>query len=215
MKAVLVAAALAFSLAPPALAQTQIDFSKLDIITSDLGHGVYLLNWKTGDSIVLTGPDGVLLVDDYMAPLHDKLIAAITKVSGGKPVRYVVNAHAHADHFGGNELMAKAGAVIVAQENVRTRMESGWYIAAFKQIIPPQPAAALPTITYADKMTIHFDGEDDRSDPRACGAYGQRFHHPFQECERHSHRRRLRERDKLSVLRPVDRRFARGGDQDP
>ncbi len=46
MKAVLVAAALAFSLAPPALAQTQIDFSKLDIITSDLGHGVYLLTGK-------------------------------------------------------------------------------------------------------------------------------------------------------------------------
>jgi glyoxylase-like metal-dependent hydrolase (beta-lactamase superfamily II) len=38
-------------------------------------------------------------------------------------------------------------------------MAKGQYLAAFNQTIPPSPPAALPTVTYADAMTIHFDGE--------------------------------------------------------
>ena len=30
---------------------------------------------------------------------------------------------------------------------------------AFNQAIPPSLPAALPTVTYADAMTLHFDGE--------------------------------------------------------
>jgi glyoxylase-like metal-dependent hydrolase (beta-lactamase superfamily II) len=155
----LVAAAMSFALAPPASAQQKIDFNAIEITSTDLGRGVFLLNWKGGDSVVLTGPDGVLLVDDYLAPLYDKLTAAVAKVSGGKPIKFLINAHAHADHFGGNEQMAKAGATIIAQENVRARMASGWFVSVFNQTVPPQPQAALPVITYSDKMSINFDGE--------------------------------------------------------
>jgi glyoxylase-like metal-dependent hydrolase (beta-lactamase superfamily II) len=88
----------------------------------------------------------------------DTLRAAIARLSD-QPIRFVINTHAHADHFGGDEAMAKAGAVIVAHDNVRVRMASGQYIAAFNQTIPPSPPAALPRITYADAMSIHFDGE--------------------------------------------------------
>ena len=88
----------------------------------------------------------------------DHITAAIARLSD-KPVKIVINTHAHADHFGGNEAMAKAGALIVAQDNVRVRMMKGQYIAAFNQTIPPSPPGALPAITYADAMTIHFDGE--------------------------------------------------------
>src|ERR1044072_5020323 len=30
---------------------------------------------------------------------------------------------------------------------------------ALSQAIPPSPPAALPIVTYADAMTLHFDGE--------------------------------------------------------
>ena len=71
------------------------------------------------------------------------------------PVRYVINTHLHNDHTAGNGGFVKDGAVIVAHENVRQRMlqpkpgGGGTY-----------PAADLPTITYNDRMTMHFDGED-------------------------------------------------------
>lgn len=45
MRAVVLAAALAALGCLPAAAQPRIDYSKLEIRTTDLGHGVYLLGW--------------------------------------------------------------------------------------------------------------------------------------------------------------------------
>ncbi len=140
------------------VAAQQIDYSKLQIKTTDLGNGVYLLGWQGGDSLVLVGDDGVVLVDTAVVQLVDKIKATIAHLST-RPVRYVIITHAHDDHFGGNEAMAKAGAVLVSQDNVRERMTKGQYIAAFRQTIPPSVPAAIPTITYSSAMTIHADGE--------------------------------------------------------
>ena len=157
MRRLLIAAALTTMSCSSVLAQ-QIDYSKLEIKTTDLGHGVYLLNWQGGDSIVLVGNDGVLLVDTSVAQMGAKIKAAIARVST-KPIKLVINTHAHADHFGANELMAQGGAVIIGHDALRERMAKGQYLAAFNQTIPPSPAVALPTVTYADAMTIHFNGE--------------------------------------------------------
>ena len=158
MKRALIAAAVLALCCSPAAAQRQTDFSKVEIKTTDLGKGVYLLGWPGGDSLVLAGPDGVLLVDASVAPMLDNIRAAIARISD-KPIRFVINTHAHADHFGGNDALAQGGAIIVAQDNVRVRMAHGNYIAAFNQTIPPAVPGALPTITYAQAMTVHFDGE--------------------------------------------------------
>ena len=155
MKSILIAGAILVGAALPAAAQ-QTDWSKVEIKTQDLGHGVYFLNWQGGDSLVLTGPDGTLLVDTSVPQMGGKITVAVAKLTD-KPIRYVVNTHAHADHFGANEAMAKAGAVIIAHDNLRKRMAEGF--AAFNQTIPPSPPAALPVITYADGAVLHLDGE--------------------------------------------------------
>ena len=133
-----------------------IDYSRLEIKTTGLGQGVYLLGWQGGDSLILVGDDGVLLVDTSVAPMGDKIKAAIAKVSN-KPIKLIVNTHAHADHFGANEALAKGGAAIVAHDKLRERMARGF--TAFNQATPPSLPVALPTVTYADAMTLHFDGE--------------------------------------------------------
>jgi len=140
----------------PAVAQPRIDYSTLEIKTTDLGSGVYLLGWQGGDSLILVGDDGVLLVDTSVAPMGDKIKAAIAKVTD-KPINLIINTHAHADHFGANEALANGRATIVAHDKLRERMAKGF--TAFNQAIPPAPAAALPTVTYTDAMTLHFDGE--------------------------------------------------------
>jgi cyclase len=150
-----VAATLTVLSCVPAAAQ-RIDYSKLEIKTTDLGHGVYLLGWQGGDSLILVGDEGVLLVDTSVAAMDDKIKAAIARVSN-KPITVIINTHAHADHFGANEALAKGGASIVAHDKLRERMAKGF--TAFNQAIPPSPPAALPTVTYADAMTLHFGGE--------------------------------------------------------
>jgi len=152
-----VAAALSALFYVPAAAQ-RVDYSKLEIKTTDLGHGVYLLGWQGGDSLILVGDDGVLLVDTSVAAMGDKISAAIARVSR-KPITLIINTHAHADHFGANEALAKGVARIVGHDNLRERLAKGQYLAAFNQTIPPSPPAALPTLTYADAMTLHVDGE--------------------------------------------------------
>jgi cyclase len=141
----------------PAAAQ-RIDYSKLEIKTTDLGHGVYLLGWQGGDSLILVGDDGVLLVDTSVAQMGEKIKAAIARVSD-KPIKLIVNTHAHADHFGANEALAKGGAIIVAQDNLRERMAKGQYLAAFNQTIPPsgsedEAVPAKPTRDF-DARWVH------------------------------------------------------------
>jgi cyclase len=157
VRTVPIAAAVAL-LCLPAAAQQGTDYSKLQIKTTDMGNGVYLLGWQGGDSLVLVAADGIVLVDTAVPQLADKIRTAIAQLSS-KPLRYVIITHAHADHFGGNEVMAKAGAVIVAHDNVRSRMVKGQFLATFNQTIPPSVPAAIPTITYADSMTIHAGAE--------------------------------------------------------
>jgi glyoxylase-like metal-dependent hydrolase (beta-lactamase superfamily II) len=53
-----------------------------------------------------------------------KIKAAIARVST-KPIKVVINTHAHADHFGANELMAQGGAVIIGHHALRERMARG------------------------------------------------------------------------------------------
>ncbi|MEO8309341.1 MAG: MBL fold metallo-hydrolase [Pseudomonadota bacterium] len=158
MRRLLIAAALTATSCPAVLAQQQVDYSKLEIRTTELGQGLYLLNWRGGDSLFLVGDDGVLLVDTSVAQMGAKIKAAIARVST-KPIKLVINTHAHADHFGANEMMAQGGAVVIGHEALRERMAKGQYLATFNQTIPPSPPAALPKVTYADAMTIHFDGE--------------------------------------------------------
>src|ERR1700730_10831094 len=57
-------------------AQGQPDFSKVEIKTTKLGNNFYTLDGQGGTIGVLTGPDGIFMVDTQFAPLTDKIVAA-------------------------------------------------------------------------------------------------------------------------------------------
>jgi glyoxylase-like metal-dependent hydrolase (beta-lactamase superfamily II) len=152
----LLVSAAAIFVCAPALAQDQ-DFSKVEIKTIPLAPNLYMLMGSGGNMVVSTGKDGSVLVDTEFAPLNGKIRAAV-KAAGGTDVKFVVNTHWHGDHTGGNEPFGKAGAVIVAHNNVRVRMSTQQVMAAFNQTVPPSPAAALPTLTFPSRATFHWNG---------------------------------------------------------
>ncbi|WP_051378636.1 MBL fold metallo-hydrolase [Derxia gummosa] len=152
------ALAAAFALATTASAQTPPDFSKVEIRTVRLADDLHVLEGQGGQISVLSGPDGVLLVDSQFAPLTDRLVAAIRRISD-KPVRYLVNTHVHGDHTGGNENFAKLGATLLSRDQLRERLARP-NPAADGTPGKPAPAGALPAITYDGPVTLHIDGED-------------------------------------------------------
>lgn len=129
------------------------------IRTIPVAEGVYMLQGAGGNIGVSAGADGVFLVDDQYAPLTPKIAAAIASVSS-KPVRFVLNTHWHFDHTGGNENMGKAGALLVAHQNVRRRMSAGQFIEFLRRQEPAAPAGALPVVTFSDTVTFHLNGDE-------------------------------------------------------
>jgi glyoxylase-like metal-dependent hydrolase (beta-lactamase superfamily II) len=146
--------------AAPVLAQQQ-DFSKVEVKAEKVAEGVYMLTGSGGNLGLSVGKSGTYLIDDQYAPLSDRILAAIKAITPD-PLRFVVNTHWHGDHTGGNENMGKAGALLVAHENVRRRMSSEQFIALFGRKIPASPEDALPVVTFTDAITFHWNGDEIR-----------------------------------------------------
>ncbi|NIM51671.1 MAG: MBL fold metallo-hydrolase [Gemmatimonadales bacterium] len=154
---VLATIVLALTAAPLHPQETQ----DVEIQTVRVADNVYMLMGRGGNIGVSVGEDGVFLVDDQYAPLTDKILAAVREISD-RPIRFVINTHWHGDHTGGNENMGKAGAVIVAHENVRVRMSTEQFLSTFNRRTPPSPPGALPVITFTDAVTFHWNGDSIR-----------------------------------------------------
>jgi len=133
---------------------------------------VWLINAGFVNVAAQIGPDGVFVVDTGTEAMGEKILAEIKRLAGDKPIRFIVNTHAHADHVGGNVVIAKAGrsiisgnfapqagaeaanaAKIVAHENTQLRMGGG-------EGQPAAPTAAMPTDTFfVRRYDMFFNGE--------------------------------------------------------
>ena len=154
----LIALVVAAALAVLAYAQPP-GIEKIEIVTEKVADGLYMLKGGGGNIGVSVGPDAVFLVDDQYAPLTPKIKAAVATLTD-KPVKFVLNTHWHGDHTGGNENLGAGGTLIVAHDNVRTRMSTEQFSAFFNNKVPPAPRAALPVVTFDDTVTFHLNGEE-------------------------------------------------------
>src|SRR5215469_15186629 len=90
----------------------------------DLGRGVWAAvsvpgSHAGGNSGFVVGSGGVLVIDSFQLPEAAQALLDTIHKTTSQPVRYVVNTHYHLDHVAGNGVYAKAGATLLAQDNVR------------------------------------------------------------------------------------------------
>jgi cyclase len=119
---------------------------------------------------VQIGEQGVLVVDTMREQDAEALLAEVRKLAAGKPIRYVVNTHAHLDHVGGNAKISQAGtqlvggnfggqvqgdhASIVAHEKVLSALSARTGATA------SLPFAGWPTDTFFQaEKDLYFNGE--------------------------------------------------------
>lgn len=153
-----IAIAALVSVAVATQVSAQQDFSQVEIQTVPVRDNIYLLQGEGGNIGLFVGEDGAFLVDDQIAPLTDKIKAAIATVTD-EPIKFVINTHWHSDHTGGNENLGNEGVVILAHDNVRKRMSVDNIIPSLNMEFPASPEAALPVITFEDGVTFHLNGD--------------------------------------------------------
>jgi len=152
---ILIGFALAALTAGPSLAQQ--DFSAVQIGTERVADGLFMLTGSGGNIGLSIGADGAFIVDTQYAPLSDKIRAAV-RAAGGGDVTFVINTHFHGDHTGGNENFGRSGATIMAHDNVQIRLSAPQVSTLDGSTTPAAPRAAIPVLTYPNRMTFHRNG---------------------------------------------------------
>jgi glyoxylase-like metal-dependent hydrolase (beta-lactamase superfamily II) len=127
-----------------------------DIVTTDLGQGVYMLTGAGGNIGLFSGEDGHLVIDDQFDYMVPNILAAV-KAIADKPIKYVVNTHYHGDHAGGNVEMHEHGADIVAHDNVRKRLSTPTENKQWGRTTQPMAAEAWPVITYSNASSLYMN----------------------------------------------------------
>ncbi len=124
--------------------------SGISFISIELSEGLYMLEGQGGfvggNLGLLTGSDGVILIDDALEPFSDLVIKAVEEHTQ-TPVDFVINTHVHGDHIGGNVAFHNTGATIISHDNIRHRM-----------LAENKARDALPEVTFSDSVTFHFNG---------------------------------------------------------
>ncbi len=152
--AVAVAVAVAVSLPLTTVAQ---DFSQVEFRQVPVMDGLVMLQGAGGNIAASGGADGLLIIDDDYEGLGDKLLTSLKTLNPEGP-EFVLNTHWHFDHAGNNRLLGRTGAIIVAHEKVRERLQAGGMIKALNTKVEPADKSALPVVTYENAMTVHWNG---------------------------------------------------------
>jgi glyoxylase-like metal-dependent hydrolase (beta-lactamase superfamily II) len=100
-----------------------------------LGSGVYLHSQNDplagpvdGNSVVIVGDAGVLVVDTHINPAAARAVIRKIRALTGVPVTHVVNTHWHDDHTNGNHAYRQAfpGVKIIAHVNTLKSLHDEW-----------------------------------------------------------------------------------------
>jgi len=140
------------------LAAFRARLGAIPIQSQPLAENLTLLSGPGGNVVVLRGPEGLVVVDTFVAPAWTKLQESL-KALGSAPVKFVIDTHWHFDHTDNNASLRALGATLVAHENTRLRMTQPHHLAVLELDFPPSPAAALPQRVFQDGYKLEANGE--------------------------------------------------------
>ncbi len=110
----------------PAAARTAT-IPPVTVTAEKIGDGIFYLTGGTHHSVAIEMRDHIILVE---APLNEArstaVIAKAKESIPNKPIKYVVNTHAHFDHSGGLRTLVNEGATVVTQQVNRAFYQKAW-----------------------------------------------------------------------------------------
>jgi glyoxylase-like metal-dependent hydrolase (beta-lactamase superfamily II) len=132
------------------------------ITATRLADNYVLLTGAGSNVLVLTGPEGVLMVDGGLPEHSAALLKTVTGQSPEGRVQVLFNTHWHLEHTGSNETAGRSGAKIVAHENTKlwmgTEIISMWQHRTYA----PRTKEARPNATFYTTGQLSFGKEEVR-----------------------------------------------------
>ena len=152
--------------APLRLAQQPVDrvaafraqLGATPIQSQPLAENLTLLSGPGGNVVVLSGADGLVMVDTFLGPAWPNLKQALAGLGKG-PVKFVINTHWHFDHTDNNAPLHAAGATVLAHENTKKRMSESHHLAVLDLSFPPSPPNALPQRVFKQDYSLKANRE--------------------------------------------------------
>jgi cyclase len=112
-----------------------------------------------GNVVVVTGPDGVVMVNGGVEERSADLLKGVAERTGGKRIQVLFNTDWHREHTGSNETVGKAGAKIIAHENTKQYLGAEIYVDWQNRTYKPLPPQALPNQTFYTSGKMDFGTE--------------------------------------------------------
>jgi cyclase len=112
-----------------------------------------------GNVVVVTGPDGLVMINGGLRERSADLLKAIADHTGGKRIQALFNTDWHPDHTGSNEALGKAGAKIIAHENTKEYLGAEIFVDWQNRTYKPLTPQALPNQTFYTSGTMTFGSE--------------------------------------------------------
>lgn len=131
----------------------------------ELANGVFArLHEGLTNAGILVGDDGVLVIDSLRVPSYARDLIADVRRLTDRPIRYVVDTHAHWDHAFGNQEFPES--ILVGHVNCRRELEeygelwrdnvvarrNEWSEEVRTVEIRP------PSLTFDSRLELHFGG---------------------------------------------------------
>jgi glyoxylase-like metal-dependent hydrolase (beta-lactamase superfamily II) len=129
------------------------------VTSTALSDNLTLFTGAGGNVLVVTAPEGLLMVNGGLQERSSELLQAIGDRAGGRRVRTLFNTDWHREHTGSNETLGKAGATIIAHEHTKQYLGAEIYVDWQNRTYKPLPAHALPTQTFYTSGTMRFGAE--------------------------------------------------------
>jgi len=154
----------------------QRPYDEVPFETIQIRPNVHVIFGAGANVTAHVGDDGIIVVDSGTTAMAGKVLETVRRL-GARPIRYVINTSADADHVGGNDALARAGrsimednftdedrAAIVAHENVLLRLSAAGGGT-------PAPSDLWPTETFTSRYRSLYVNDDAVQIVRQLGAH--------------------------------------------
>jgi glyoxylase-like metal-dependent hydrolase (beta-lactamase superfamily II) len=162
---ILLGGAAGLSLSSPSSAQQRSSTvstgsgSRAPITAVPLSDNLVEFTGAGGNVVVVTGPDGLVMIDGGLRERSADLLKAIAGHTGGKRVQALFNTDWRPEYTGSNETIGKTGAKIIAHENTKQYLGAELFVDWQDRTYKPLPSQALPNQTFYTSGTMTVGGE--------------------------------------------------------